>query len=105
MTQITVEIPDTFMKLPEKERDSLVRAGLYQAIHARIRQVRADIADGQQHIHQFEAKYGLTFKKFETDLLPNLNTYQAHEDYNDWFFWLTVLKDKKTLLKKLEQVG
>jgi hypothetical protein len=43
------------------------------------------------HIRRYERKYGSTLAQFERKQPSGLDTVQAHEDYNDWFFWGTVL--------------
>ncbi len=46
----------------------------------------------------------MTFVEFEQTLLPTLDGQQAHEDYNDWFFWESVLAEKERLLQGLRSV-
>lgn len=102
MTSITIEVPEKLQKLPSSERDALFRAGLYEAMHARIRQLEAEAAESSAEIARFERKYGLTFKRFEAEMLSSLDTQQAHEDYNDWFYWETVLAEKQRLLAAMK---
>jgi hypothetical protein len=102
MTSITIEVPEKLQNLPVSERDALFRAGLHEAIRARIRQLEAEAAESSAEIARFEHKYGLTFKRFEAEALPSLDTQQAHEDYNDWFYWETVLAEKQRLLAGLQ---
>jgi hypothetical protein len=102
MTSITIEVPEKLQKLPGSERDALFRAGLHEAIRARIRQLNAEAAESSAEIARFERKYGLTFKRFEAETLPSLDTQQAHEDYNDWFYWEAVLAEKQRLLAELQ---
>jgi hypothetical protein len=45
---------------------------------------------------------GLPFAQFERDLLPTLDSPQAHEDYLDWFFWHSVWVEQRALLAKLQ---
>ncbi len=104
MTQMTLDIPDTLANLPQQERGLLIRAGLYEATRARIRQLEAEIAESEEHLHRFEAHYQVAFAGFESELLPTLDTIQAHEDYNDWFFWQSVLTEKQRLLAELQQI-
>ena len=49
----------------------------------------------------FEQPYEASFERFETELLPTLDSPQAHEDYNDWFFWQSVWVEQQALLVKL----
>ena len=104
MTQITLEVPDTLAALPEHERSLLILAGLRKATNARIHQLETEIIESEEHIQRFETRYGLPFARFETELLPSLNTHQGHEDYNDWFFWEQVRTEKRSLLTGLQKV-
>ena len=105
MATITLQIPDALAQLPTKERDSLLQAGLWQAITARREQLKSEIMEASEQIKAFSTRYGLSFTHFEAELLPNLDSWQAHEDYNDWFFWQSVLEEKQNLLAHLPSVG
>lgn len=98
MTSITIEIPDKLRKLPDSERDALIRAGLHEAMRVHIRQLEEEIAESLSEISRFEKKYGVSFEQFEAEMLSSLDTQQAHEDYNDWFYWQSVLAEKQRLL-------
>jgi hypothetical protein len=104
MTQITLEVPDVLAVLPAKERAILILAGLHEATNARIRQLETEIAESEAHIQRFETRYGVSFARFEAELLPTLDTHQAHEDYNDWFFWEQVRTEKQALLTSLQKI-
>ncbi|MBI1879345.1 MAG: hypothetical protein HYR94_14200 [Chloroflexi bacterium] len=104
MAQLTLEIPDTLAGLPEQERNLLIRAGLYEATRARIRQLKAEISESKKHIRRFETCYKAPFSRFEAEILPTLDSVQAHEDYNDWFYWESVLAEKQRLLAELQRV-
>lgn len=101
MTQILVELPAALAELPPTERESLIRAGLYEATRARLRELEAKLAEAKLHLQQFEQQYGLSFERFEAERLPTLDSPQAHEDYNDWFFWQSVAAQQQALLVKL----
>jgi hypothetical protein len=98
MSQILVEVPAALAELPAPERDSLIRAGLYEATRARLRELETKLAEAKAHLQHFEQQYGLSFAQFERDLLPTLDSPQAHEDYLDWFFWHSVLAEQQALL-------
>jgi len=101
MSQVVLEIPNLLANLPPLERDRLIRGGLYEATRARVRQLEKEIAASRKHLQDFESYYGVSFAKFETEVLPTLNTLQAHEDYTDWFFWQTVLTENERLLSEM----
>ncbi len=104
MPQMVLEIPNLLAGLPLRERDRLIRGGLYEATRARVRQLEKEISESKTHIQDFENRYGVSFAKFETEALPALDTLQAHEDYNDWFFWQNVLTENEQLLSEMKRV-
>ena len=42
---------------------------------------------------------------FEAEQLAKLDTVQVHEDYNDWFYWQSVVDDKQKLLASLQKIN
>ncbi len=100
---VTLELPEPWLALSERERDRLLRAGVYEATRARIRQLQAEIAECKQQVRRFEERYGMSLQRFEAEQLAGLDTLQAHEDYNDWFYWQTVLDDKQLVLASVQQ--
>lgn len=105
MSQIILDIPDLLAGLPEKERDRLIRGGVYEATRARVRQLSKEIADCRAHLQDFEGQYEVSFDRFEAELLPTLDTLQAHEDYNDWFFWQKLLDENQRILSEIRLAG
>ncbi|MCZ7571789.1 MAG: hypothetical protein M5U01_24825 [Ardenticatenaceae bacterium] len=102
MVELTVQIPESLARLPDNEREALIRAGLHVAVSARRRELEAEIATATDQIRHFEVRYGLSLAQFEREVLPTLDSLQAHENYNDWFFWDRVLAEKKQLLADLQ---
>lgn len=102
MVEMTVRVPQTLIQLPEPERGKLIRAGLQEATRARIRQLQADIAASKEELARFEARYGMSFSRFEAQLPKQQDSLQIHEDYNDWFYWQSVLEEKQQLLADLQ---
>ncbi|MEZ4705645.1 MAG: hypothetical protein R3A44_00480 [Caldilineaceae bacterium] len=102
MTEITLTVPEPLTFLPAQERDSLLRAGLRQAVRSRIERLKVEIGQAARQTTLFEAKYNMPFAQFESDLMPSLDSWQAHEDYNDWFYWQSLLADKQRLLDQLQ---
>ena len=100
----TIELPRSLINLPEQEQRLLLRAGLYEAGRARLRQVEAEIAEAEAKSQRLESRYGMSFAQFESEALPMLDTFQVHEDYNDWFFWQSVLADRRSLFTKISEV-
>lgn len=104
MQQMIVDIPDALSELPVAEQRALMRAGLCEAKQVLARQLQADIVEGEEQVRRFEARYGVALDRFEREYLPTLDTLQAHEDYNDWFYWDQVLAEKRSLLARLQAV-
>ncbi len=102
MTQMTVNIPKVLAALSPGEREGLIREGLFEAVQTRIRQIKAEIAESEKYVRAFEEKHGVSLEQFEKQL-GNSETYQAHEDYNDWFFWSEVLIKNRRLLSELQE--
>lgn len=100
----TLEMPRSLVNLPEQEQRLLLRAGLYEAGRARLRQVEAEIAEAEAESQRLESRYGMPFTQFEIEVLSTLDTWQVHEDYNDWFFWQSVLADRRSLFAKISEV-
>jgi hypothetical protein len=102
MMQMTVNIPKALAALSPAEREGLIREGLYEAVQTRIRQIKAEITESEEQVRHFEEKYGVSLEQFEKNL-GNSDTYQAHEDYNDWFYWHKVLDGNRQLLDELQE--
>ena len=105
MLEMTLRLPETLTRLPEAERDMLIRAGLHEAVRARVRQLESEIAATKEELRRFETRYGMSLPHFETDVLANQDSLQVHEDYNDWFYWQSLLEDKERLLSDLQGLG
>lgn len=101
MTQMVLELPRFLSDLPTSERELLLRTSLREAARVRVEQLRADYAEAEEKVKVFEARYGMSLTSFEAAGLPGLNTLQQHEDYNDWFYWASVLAEKQRLLASL----
>ena len=99
MTQMTVTIPKALAGMSAAEREALIREGLQEAVQARIRQIKTEIAESGEHIRRFEAKYGLPLEQFEKQL--DAESMAAHEDYNEWFFWQNVLERNQQALAEM----
>ncbi len=101
MLQATIDLPESLATLPAAERNRLIQAGMYEAIRARMQEIAKELEIANAEIQKFEQRYGVSFARFENDLLPTLDAHQAHEDYNDWFFWQSVHQEKQALLQSL----
>ena len=102
MAEVTLKLPDALTRLPEPERERLIRAGLHEAVRARVHQLESEIAKSEAEIARFEAHYGMSLARFEAQTLPHEDSLQVHEDYNDWFYWQSVQEEKQRLLADLK---
>lgn len=105
MKNIELRIPTAIENLIAAEQERLLRSALRTAAHQRARELAKERREALTHIHRYERKYGLTFAQFERKKLSTLTTPQAHEDYNEWFFWITVAdraEQAQAALQKME---
>ncbi len=107
MGQIELRVPKSIEALVGEERDRLLRPALRVAAKQRARELEKERREALTHIHRYERKYSVSFSEFERKKLLKLDTLQAHEDYNDWFFWTGALERSNQAadaLKKMETI-
>jgi hypothetical protein len=107
MKSVEIHVPNAIEFLTSGEQDRLLRTALRAAAKQRARELSKEQREATLHIRRYERRYGLTFAQFERKKLRTLNTLQAHEDYNDWFFWTTVFdraEKARVALQKMEAV-
>lgn len=103
MNTIQVRVPKAIEQLVEGEQERLLRVALRMAAKARAKELTQAEREALSNVRRMEKKYGVAFKAFEKKL-GTMNTVQAHEDYNDWFFWMNVLErvqNARTAMEKL----
>lgn len=98
MEQITIELPDLLSQLPSTERTSLIQAGIAEAVRMRAEEIRGEVAEAEAQVARFTARYGMDFHQFETEYIQQNESPDAHEAYNDWFYWQQVLERSRALL-------
>jgi len=107
MGHVDLQVPKSVELLVGEERDRLLRAALRIAAKQRARELEKEQREALTHIRRYERKYGMPLAKFERVQLRKLDTVQAHEDYNDWFFWANVLERAEratSALKNMETI-
>ena len=107
MTRIELRVPKAIEKLVGDDRDRLLRTALRVAAKQRARELAAERREALTHIRRYERKHQLSLAEFERKKLGALDTAQAHEEYNDWFFWTRVLdraEKASNALAKLDRV-
>jgi hypothetical protein len=64
-----------------------------------------EMREAKKHIQQFEAQYGMSLSELERQGLPENASVEAHEDYNRWFFWQSVLDRQEKNSEAVMQSG
>lgn len=105
MEQIELRVPKAIESLTSDERERLMRTALRIAAKQRARELTKESREALARIHRYERKYGVALAEFERKKLRALNTVQAHEDYNDWFFWTQVLARAKHVSHALKEMA
>jgi len=105
MARVTVNLPDYVAEMPEQERDLLIRAGLYEAMHARRQQLAHELAEAEAKVHEFERKYNRSLTQFEADVLPDVADLDTHNDYNDWFYFNEIVARLSSALAGLDDAA
>jgi hypothetical protein len=87
-----MHVPKSLELLVGQERDRLLRAALRMAARQRAHELTQERREALTHLRRYERRYGVSLSEFERKKLAKLDTLQAHEDYNDWYFWAGVLE-------------
>ena len=105
MGQIELRVPKSIETLVSGDQDRLLRAALRLAAKQRARELEKERRQALAHIRRYERKYGARFSQFERKGMSKLDSAQAHEDYNDWFFWTSVLERAEKASKAIKRLG
>lgn len=101
MPQVVIDLPSSLIDLPEPERDVLLRAGLFEAVNARIRNLEHELAEARQQVARFEQRFGRHLAQLEATGLPADASVADHDAYLDWVYWQAVVDEKSALLATL----
>ena len=104
MRLIELRIPKPIQTLVGDEQERLLRSALCVAAKQRARELDKERREALTQIRRYERKYGAALPEFEHKKLRTLKTVDAHEDYNDWFFWTTVLERANRATDALKQM-
>lgn len=102
VTQIVIDVPASLIDLPDAERNALLRAGLFEAVHARIRQLQQELDEAQAQLARFELHFGCSLAQFEIAGLPANASPADHDAYLDWVYWQAVADEKAKLLAAMK---
>ncbi len=101
MTQVVIDLPSSLVDLPETERDALLRAGLFEAVNARIRDLQRQLTEAQSQVAHFEQQFDCSLAQLEAAGLPADASPADHDAYLDWVYWQAVADEKAELLAAL----
>ena len=104
MQQIELRIPESIAALPSSERMILLNKGIRFAARQRIGELQERIDALKTEIQKFEAKYKLSFKEFEEQILPEMEGWQIHEDYFDWEEAIEALEKYSQMIAILQRL-
>ncbi len=105
MPVVEVQIPEALNDLYGPEQERLLQSAFRQYARLRSRELLNEMQEAEAHVCQFEARYGVSLAEFEAQLLPDETSVEAHEDYNHWFFWQSVLDRQREILQRLCDVA
>ncbi len=71
----------------------------------RLLGLQKQLAQAQENVMGFEAKYGTTLGVLETEGLPEDASYEMHEDYVEWHYWAKVREKTQNMLDMLTSVS
>ena len=94
---MTNKLISSLRKLPEHEQEEILGNG----ISFKIQDLGNKIDLAAQKIAKFESKYRQTLSHIEKKGLPNNTDVFFHEEYVEWKYWDSVLKESQKLLKHL----
>jgi broad specificity phosphatase PhoE len=98
MEEIRVTVPDGFADLIADE--TIERGALRSLAKKRLAELEADREEAERHVGEFEDEYGMDFEEFEGEFEDDA-TKEAHEDYNEWYFWR---ETRERTTKRIERV-
>lgn len=101
MTQVVIDLPRSLVDLPETERNALLRAGVFETVNARIRDLQRELTEARQQTARFEQHFGCSLAQLEATGLPADASPADHNAYLDWVYWQAVADEKMKLLTAL----
>lgn len=105
MPVVKVRIPEALNDLYGPEQERFLHSAFRQYARLRSRELLNEMQEAEAQVRQFEAHYGVSLAEFEAQLSPDEPSIKAHEDYNLWFFWQSVLDRQREILQRLCNVA
>jgi len=100
-TKTLTPVSDVFAILPREDQEKIFNVGTA----FRLLDLQKRLAQVQENLRRFEAKYGTTLDMLESQGLPEDADYEMHEDYIEWHYWARVREKTQNTLDVLTSVS
>ena len=100
-TKTLTPVSDVFATLPREDQKEIFNIGTA----FRLLDLQKRLAQAQENVRGFEAKYGTTLDILESKGLPEDASYEMHEDYIEWHYWARVREKTQDTLDVLTSVS
>ena len=94
-------VSDVFVTLPQEDQEKIFDIGTA----FRLLDLQKRLAQAQENVRKFEAKYDTTLDMLESEGLPEDADYEMHEDYIEWHYWARVREKTQDTLDVLMSVS
>ena len=100
-TPTFANVSDVFAALPQEDQEEIFNIGTAFG----VLDLQKRLAQAQENVRKFEAKYGTTLDVLEREGLPEDADYEMHEDYIEWHYWAKVCQKTQDTLDVLTSVS
>jgi len=100
-TKTLTPVSDVFVTLPREDQEEIFNIGTA----FRVLDLQKRLAQAQENVRRFEAKYGSTLDMLESQGLPEDADYEMHEDYIEWHYWAKVRERTQNTLDVLMSIS
>lgn len=99
---LTVDTPieKSFLALPPAERATIIRHG----VALRLSDLRKRLFLAESKVQSFEAQYGTSLARLDSEGLPDDASFEMHEDYIMWHHWTDAAQTARQDLASLEDI-
>jgi hypothetical protein len=94
-------VSDVFATLPREDQEEIFNI----STAFRLLDLQKRLAQAQENVKKFEAKYDTTLDVLESEGLPQDAGYEMHEDYIEWHYWERVREKTQNTLDVLTSVS
>ena len=100
-TKTLTPVSDVFAALPQEDQKEIFNIGTA----FRLLDLQKRLAQAQENVRKFEAKYGTTLDMLESKGLPEDADYEMHEDCIEWHYWARVGEKTQNTLDVLTSIS